>query len=197
MSRTLILFAHPDRNSFNFSLLKIAIDTLRNDGHEVEVDDLYALNFDPLMTVTELREGSLPDHILAEQDKVRWAKSLIFIFPIWWWGPPAILKGWLERVLSQGFAFQYDVTLNRLVGKLNERKALVITTSSADPSTYESQWQAESQTSYVSDILNICGVGPIKVLNFNNVHAYALADELKSYQREVLDCARSLNDRVE
>jgi NAD(P)H dehydrogenase (quinone) len=192
MSKTLIVFAHPNRESFNFSLLETVIGALRNKGHEIELDDLCAMNFDPVMTAGEVRQRCAPDEIIQEQAKVSWADTLVFIFPIWWWGPPAILKGWLERVLCQDFAFKYDVSLNRLVGTLRGRSAVVITTSSADPASYESTWQAESQTNYVSDILIMCGIQVVKLMNFSNVHSYTSSDELKSCQLEVLECVQSL-----
>ena len=192
MGKTLIVFAHPSHESFNFSLLEIVVATLRNKGYEFQVNDLYAMDFDPLMTTEELRRTSLPDQIIQEQAKISWAETLIFVFPIWWWGPPAILKGWLERVLCQDFAFRYDIGQNRLVGTLDGRTALIISTSSADPASYESAWQAESHTSFVRDILVMCGIRVTKLMNLPNVHAYSPPADLQSYQREVLECVQSL-----
>jgi NAD(P)H dehydrogenase (quinone) len=192
MSKTLIVFAHPNHDSFNFSLLETVAETLRNNGHEIELNDLHAMGFDPVMTAGEIHQQSIPDEILREQAKITWAETLVFIFPIWWWGPPAILKGWLERVLCQDFALKYDVSLNRLVGTLQGRSAIVLTTSSADPASFESTWQAESQTNYVRDILLMCGIQVVKLMNFCNVHSYTPADELKSCQLEVRECVKNL-----
>jgi NAD(P)H dehydrogenase (quinone) len=191
MSKTLIVFAHPSHDSFNFSLLETVVACLRAKGHEIEINDLYAMSFDPVMTATEISKRLAPDQIAKEQAKVAWADTLFFIFPVWWWTPPAILKGWLERVLCQDFAFKYDVGLNRLVGMLAGRKAVIISTSSADPASYESSWQAGSQTSYVNDILLMCGIRVVKLMNFSNIHAFTFPEELKEHQREVLAFAES------
>ena len=191
MSKTLVVFAHPSHQSFNYSLLETVVEGLRRNGHEIEIDDLHATNFDPITTAAELLQTHTPDQIAQEQAKVIWADTLLFIFPIWWWAPPAILKGWLERVLCRDFAFTYDIGKNRFVGTLDGRGAVIISTSSADPASYESNWQAESQTSYVKDIVEMCGIHIVKRINFCDVHAYTDAEKLKSYLQEAREWAEN------
>ena len=191
MSRVLIIFAHPSHQSYNFGILQKIIEGLGEQGHEIQVDDLYAQRFDPVMTEEELRK-QIPDTILREQKKVAWADTLFFIFPVWWWSPPAILKGWLERVLCLDFAFTYDIKRNGYVGTLEGRRAVIISTGSSDPGSYPIDWQAASHTSYVGDILAISGVEVIKQIHLHNIHQYRPRSELDKYLDEVYDFASDL-----
>ncbi|MDB5511810.1 MAG: flavodoxin family protein [Enterovirga sp.] len=121
----LIVYAHPEPTSFCAALRDRAVGTIRAAGHEVTVSDLYRDGFDPVAgrhdftTVADpdrfhyqseqllaAREGGFSDEIRREQDRVRQADLFIIIYPIWWGGPPAIFKGWLDRVLAYGFAYE-------------------------------------------------------------------------------------------
>ena len=109
--KTLVVHCHPNPASFNAALYGASCDALRRAGHEVRAVDLYAAGFDPVMARDEreayldnpgLIEGRVQSHV----DAVRWAEHLVFVYPVWFHGPPAMLKGWLERVLLPGVAFQ-------------------------------------------------------------------------------------------
>ena len=191
MSRVLIIFAHPSHQSYNFGILQKVVEGLGEKRHEIQVNDLYAQRFDPAMTEEELRK-QVPDTILREQEKVAWANTLFFIFPVWWWSPPAILKGWLERVLCLDFAFTYDIKRNGYVGTLQNRKAVIISTGSSDPGSYPIGWQAASHTSYVGDILAISGVVVIKQMHFPNVHQYRSPSDLDEYLSDAYTFASNL-----
>ncbi|XP_076999678.1 ribosyldihydronicotinamide dehydrogenase [quinone] [Tamandua tetradactyla] len=123
--KVLIVYAHQEPQSFNGSLKNVAVEELTRQGCTVTVSDLYAMNFEPRATrkditgavsnptlfsyATEVYEackrGSLARDILDEQKKVQEADLVIFQFPLYWFSVPAILKGWMDRVLCQGFAF--------------------------------------------------------------------------------------------
>ncbi len=108
--RTLIVHCHPNPESFNAALYRAACAALRGAGHELRTLDLYAEGFDPVLTREE-REAYLPNPGLIEArvqphvDALRWAEHLVFVYPTWFYGPPAMLKGWLERVWLPGVAF--------------------------------------------------------------------------------------------
>lgn len=123
--QVLIVHAHPEPTSFCAALRDTAVEAIREAGGGVEVSDLHAERFDPVAgrhdftTVADparfhyqseqllaAREGGFCDEIRREQDRVRRADLLIAIFPLWWGGPPAIFKGWIERVLAYGFAYE-------------------------------------------------------------------------------------------
>lgn len=122
--QVLIVYAHPEPSSFNAALKDEAVSAIMAEGHGVEVTDLFAERFDPVAgrhdfnSVADAarfhyqaeqehaaRTGSFSAEIAREQARVEKADLFIFQFPLWWGGPPAILKGWLERVLAYGFAY--------------------------------------------------------------------------------------------
>ena len=108
--RTLVVHCHPNPGSFSAALNAAACDALRRGGSELRLIDLYAEGFDPVMKRDE-REAYVGNPGLVEArvqphvDALRWAEHLLFVFPVWFHGPPAMLKGWLERVWLPGVAF--------------------------------------------------------------------------------------------
>lgn len=106
----LLVFCHPVPESYCAALAKAAGDCLADAGHAVDVLDLYAEGFDPVMGAHERRAYNtvtrqthpLPDHAA----RVEAAGMIVFVYPTWWYGLPAMLKGWLERVLTPGLAFE-------------------------------------------------------------------------------------------
>lgn len=100
--RVLVVYCHPCEESFNASLRDLAMATLAQAGHEARLLDLYAMGFDPVLGA----EGRRVYHTPVENERgvephleaLRWCEALIFIYPTWWYGPPAMLKGWLDRV---------------------------------------------------------------------------------------------------
>ncbi|MYM26744.1 flavodoxin family protein [Duganella sp. CY15W] len=102
----LIVYAHPDPQSLNASLKDYAVRHLQAGGHTVQVSDLYAMEWNAILQTEEIPERA--DHradILSEQEKLRWADTVIFQFPLWWFSMPAIMKGWVERVYTLGFGY--------------------------------------------------------------------------------------------
>jgi NAD(P)H dehydrogenase (quinone) len=109
--RTLIVYCHPCADSFNAALLTAAQHGLRAAGHEIKTIDLYADQFDPVFSAQEKRDylpntQAIIQAVAPQVEMIRWAESLVFIFPMWLYGPPAMLKGWFERVWLPGVAFK-------------------------------------------------------------------------------------------
>jgi NAD(P)H dehydrogenase (quinone) len=119
--KVFIVHAHPEPKSFNGALTRTAVEALTGAGHEVAVSDLYAMRFNPVsdrrnfttvkdpdtykqqleeLHATEV-SGFAPD-LTAEMDKLQWCDALILQFPLWWFGLPGILKGWVDRVFAMG-----------------------------------------------------------------------------------------------
>lgn len=109
--RVLVVCCHPDPDSFTHATCRRVCAGLTANGHDVDVLDLYAEGFDPVIdraewstyigTPAALLDGPMAGHF----DRLRRAEGLVFVYPTWIWGPPAMLKGWLERVLVPGVAF--------------------------------------------------------------------------------------------
>ncbi len=119
----LIVFAHPEPKSLNGAVKDVAVSTLKEDGNQVKVSDLYGMEFkaaldqddflnrensgrfNPIMEQLHAAQtDSFASDIQEEMDKIKWADLIIFQFPIWYGGMPAIMKGWTERVFASGFS---------------------------------------------------------------------------------------------
>lgn len=151
--KTFIVYAHHEPKSFAGALRDTAIDALSAAGHQVVVSDLYAMRFKAVADGTDFlaradltylkyqaeqrhaaaTEGFAHD-IKAEQDKLHWCDHLILIFPLYWQGLPAILKGWIDRVLAVGFAYGGGRWFDS--GPLRGRKALIAMTTGGLPDRF-------------------------------------------------------------
>lgn len=144
--------AHPHQESLNGQLMRAGVEAL-SARYRVVTSDLYAQDFDPRLSGRDLggvpdgsimdrageayASGSLPADVEAEQAKLAAASLVVFQFPLWWYGPPAILKGWFDRVLTNGFAYgdnDPETGLPRRYGdaQLSGRRALLVVTAGED-----------------------------------------------------------------
>lgn len=148
----LLVTAHDDPKSYVAALYNTALGVLERANHNVMLSDLYAQDFNPVASKLDFKtnsnshanymfeqqrtvnigSGFSPD-LQAEMDKVAAADIIIFHFPIWWGGPPAILKGWFERVFAMGFAWSSQARYKQ--GLLRGKKVLVVATT-GDPESY-------------------------------------------------------------
>jgi NAD(P)H dehydrogenase (quinone) len=130
--RTLVVTCHPLPDSFTAAVAERAISTLRERGDELRVTDLYGERFDPLFTAAE-RERHLepgPDPAVAHHaDDLKWCERLVLVYPTWWSGQPAMMKGWIDRVWVRDVAFDLPPESNRVHARLrNVRRLVAITT---------------------------------------------------------------------
>jgi putative NADPH-quinone reductase len=147
----LLLFAHPEPQSFNGAMLRTAIATLEAAGHRVQVSDLYGQPFNPVSdrrnftTVAnaaffkqqkeELYAAAhqgFADEVEAELQKLAWCDVMIWQFPLWWFGVPAVLKGWVDRVFAMGRAYGAGQFYENGVFR-GKRALLSLTTGSGSP----------------------------------------------------------------
>jgi len=109
--QTLVVHAHPNPESLSATLFRTAVDALRGAGHPVDVIDLYAEGFDPVLSREERAAyldcpDWLVDRFRVHIDCLQRCEHLVLVYPTWWWGPPAMLKGWLERVWLPRITFE-------------------------------------------------------------------------------------------
>src|SRR5882724_852960 len=108
--RLLLVFCHPDPESYGAALRRAAATALRSAGHELREIDLYASGFEPVLSRAE-KASYLPataknvEGVAEQVAALRWAEGWVVVYPTWFYGPPAMLKGWLERVWLPGVAF--------------------------------------------------------------------------------------------
>lgn len=135
----LVVSAHPCEDSFHHAVVEAAVRGLEAGGHQATVLDLYGLGFRAAMTLDEHRayHGAQPilDPLVAEHARlVQQATTLVFVYPTWWGGLPAVMKGWFERVLVPGVGFELDDRTGKVRPALHQVRHLV------GISTYGSPW---------------------------------------------------------
>jgi putative NADPH-quinone reductase len=135
--RLLVVHAHPVPESFGRALFQTVVETARESGHELRILDLHAEGFDPVMSTDERRgyhEGDSTDPvILAHIDHLRWAEGIVFVYPTWWYGQPAILKGWFDRVWRPGVTFTMPTAAQGMRPALTNVRFLGVVTTLGSP----------------------------------------------------------------
>jgi len=158
--KVLIVFTHPNANSFNHALLERVSSGLKRAGHEVKIKDLYQEGFNPVLSsedLSQLHQGDTPDRIVKEHEDLLWAEGLIFIYPLWWYAPPAMLKGWFDVVFNNKVAFEY--TSEGVKGLLKHQKALVMLTAGASEDYFEENNSLELTYRPITEgALKYCGI---------------------------------------
>lgn len=129
----LIIIAHPRKESLNYRIKDKLKESLEKHGHTVKVRDLYKINFRPVLGFEEIKytkESKVCPDIAVEQSYIEWANKLTIIYPLWWNAFPAILKGYIDRVFTNGFAF--EITEKGPKGLLKNKKVNLITSAGMD-----------------------------------------------------------------
>ncbi|WP_438445965.1 NAD(P)H-dependent oxidoreductase [Gorillibacterium sp. sgz5001074] len=184
----LIVYAHPHAGSFNNAILDTAVGALKAKGHEVHVRDLYKLGFDPVLSEADtaaLREGQAPSDIKTEQEYLAQADVITFIYPIWWTGMPAILKGYVDRTFSYGFAYQYN-SQGGIDKLFTGKKGVIINTYGTPGDIYESiGMNASLRQTASGGIFDFCGVQVVEHYLFGGVTTVATDDTRKGMLAQV------------
>ena len=172
MANILLVYGHPKTpTSFNFSLKEKMVSVLKNRGHNVLVRDLYEVSFNPLLSsedLAKLHNGEIPDDIKKEQEFIKNADVIIFIYPIWWAGSPAIIKGYIDRVFSYGFAYMYKG--NKVVGLLTDKSAVIINSTGSPYDYYEREgFYGAIRKTVDEGIFGFCGFKRIRHIFFGGI----------------------------
>ncbi|MBM3519939.1 MAG: flavodoxin family protein [Alphaproteobacteria bacterium] len=132
--KCLVVIAHPLKESLCHSLAAVARQALESAGHEVDAPDLYAENFMPALTADERRHHyDPPQSPSPEALQLMASEAIVLVFPIWWFGFPAILKGWFDRVWLPGIAFDIAPEKAALIPRLNRLRHIVAITTLGSP----------------------------------------------------------------
>jgi NAD(P)H dehydrogenase (quinone) len=180
--QTLIVYAHAEHHSFNAAMKNLAVATLEGQGHSVVVSDLYWMKFKAVADGEDFLErrdksylkrqmeelaalelGTLAHDIVIEQEKLLAADLVIFQFPMWWFGLPAILKGWVDRVMTMGFAYGAGKRYDQ--GGLKGRRAMLALTTGGPEASYLEQGINGAMEQILfpiqHGILYFCGLRPL------------------------------------
>jgi NAD(P)H dehydrogenase (quinone) len=136
--RIQLIYAHPVEGSFCSELRDMAQEALQQSGHQVHLTDLYAEGFPPALSKQERLNyeaaGANITDVRTHVERLGWAQGLILVFPTWWYGMPAILKGYFDRVWVPGVAFELDPRGSVLRPRLDHIRVMAVVT------TYGSPW---------------------------------------------------------
>ncbi len=183
-----VILGHPRRTSLNHALAAAAAERLRENGHEVRQHDLQAEGFDPVLAPGEESDGApLPPDVEAHCREIAEADGIVVVHPNWWGGPPAILKGWIDRVLRPGVAYRFlegDAGEGVPVGLLRARSAVVLNTSNTFPEREAHAFGDPLERIWKDCVFGLCGVANVERLTFSVV-ATSAPEERRSWLDEV------------
>ena len=157
-----VILAHPELRSFNHAIAQTVVKQLEKNGHEVFFHDLYGENFDPLLLGKEIAiDSPLPQVIREHCEEIGEAEGIIIVHPNWWGQPPAILKGWIDRVIRPGIAYEFlegDSGEGIPKGLLRARAAIIFNTSNTEPEREKSVFGDPLETIWKNCVFGLCGV---------------------------------------
>lgn len=158
--KNLVIYAHPNPASLNHFFKQIIVESLKKSEEEVIVRDLNEINFNPVLSLNDMdgqRIGQVSEDVKTEQDFISWADQIIFVYPIWWTGMPAIMKGYIDRVFSYGFAYRYDQGIQK--GLLTGKKIVIVNSHGKSNAEYQAMGM-DKALALTSDtgIFTYCGL---------------------------------------
>jgi len=183
-----VILAHPQKGSFNHAIALTAIAQLQYNGHEVHFHDLYAEKFDPILPSEEIpRDATLPEEMAIHCKEISEAEGIVIVHPNWWGQPPAILKGWIDRVIRPGCAYEFlegDAGEGIPNGLLRARIALIFNTSNTQTEREKNVFGDPLETLWKNCIFALCGVGQTYRRMFNII-VTSTEEERKAWLDEV------------
>jgi NAD(P)H dehydrogenase (quinone) len=181
--KILVILGHPDEKSFNHAVAGAVVKTLRNSGHDVIFHDLYQEEFPPLLPAGEIpRDAPLPEIISRHCSELTEADGIVIIHPNWWGQPPAIIKGWVDRVLRPGVAYTFaegDSGEGELIGLLKAEAVLVFNTSNTPVERELTMYGDPLETLWKNNMFISCGVKNFYRKNFGIIVTSTLEQRQK------------------
>ena len=166
-----VILAHPDPASFNSAIAQSAVQKLKANGHKVFFHDLYQEKFDPLLGQEEAaKDASLPKIIRQHCQEIAIADGIVIVHPNWWGQPPAILKGWVDRIIRPGVAYEFlegDSGEGIPHGLLKAQAALVFNTSNTEARREKDVFGDPLETIWKNCIFGLCGIADFHRRMFN------------------------------
>jgi NAD(P)H dehydrogenase (quinone) len=184
----LLILAHPDPGSFNHAIAAACAAAIEANGHRVTAHDLYREGFDPVLPAGEIpRRAELPPEIRRHCEDLAQADGIVIVHPNWWGQPPAILKGWVDRVVRPGVAYEFregDQGDGIPRGLLRARCAVVFNTSNTLTVREQTVFGDPLELLWQNCVFGLCGVPAFHRRTFNVV-VTSTAAERKQWLAEV------------
>ncbi len=195
-----VILAHPNRESFNHAIAATAVKTVDQNGHGVYFHDLYQEQFDPRLPTEEIqKEARLPPEIERHCSEISEADGIIVIHPNWWGQPPAILKGWVDRVLRPGVAYEFlegDKGAGIPNGLLRAKSAIVFNTSNTETEREKNTFRDPLETIWKNCIFGLCGVNNVYRKMFNMI-VISSEEQRRRWLREVTQTVADYFPKIE
>jgi NAD(P)H dehydrogenase (quinone) len=193
--KVLVVLGHPSAESFNHAIAAAAVKALEANGHDVMFHDLYAEGFDPVLTQAEYAEAEVSNLVIkAHCDEVTAADGFVIIHPNWWGQPPAIVKGWADRVLRYGVAYVFEKKDEEEIGiglLTGARKALVLNTCMTPEDVDRAHYGDPLENLWKNCVFAFCGLTDFHRRYFRMVQAVP-----PEARQEMLDEVKAAVDQL-
>lgn len=190
----LVILGHPDKNSFNHAIANTVVETLSNTGHEVFFHDLYEEGFNPIISSQEIPKGASLDKVTEKHcTEVSKAEGIVVIHPNWWGQPPAILKGWVDRVIRPGVAYEFKEGDNGEgvpIGLLKAETALVFNTSNTPKEREIQVFGDPLENLWKNCIFDFCGVKKF----YRKMFGVVVTSKLEKRQAWLKEVEKTVNE---
>lgn len=167
--KILIINGHPDEESFNFALANAYKTGALSTGHEVQEIVVRDLKFNPNLQFGYRKRTDLEPDLLDAREKITWADHIVIIYPVWWGSVPAMLKGFLDRVLLPGFAFKKRENSVWWDKFLTNKSGRIISTMDQPSWYYRLIYKRPSHHAMKKATLEFCGVKPVRITSIGPI----------------------------
>ena len=182
--KMLVIIGHQKKGSFCHAIAETAAEELKAAGHEVIYHDLYEEDFDPILPHEEIPKGlEKPPVIHKHCEELTAADGYVVVHPNWWAMPPAILKGWIDRVICQGVAYEFGEA-GAVIAHLTGKRAVVFTTSNTPRDVEMERFGDPLENLWKNCIFGFCGVDDFYRRNFESI-ILSTAEDRKAWLAEV------------
>jgi len=194
-----VILAHPHRGSLNHAIAETAVHALQDLGHSVAYHDLYAEGFDPILPHHEIpKDGPVDPAIRRYCDEIASTSAIVIVHPNWWGQPPAILKGWVDRVLRPGVAYEFqegDSGEGVPVGLLKAQVALVFNTSNTPMARERQVFGDPLDILWRTCVFDLCGITDFHRRMYQVV-VTSTPDQRRVWLEDVARCIRETMTEV-
>lgn len=175
----LIVYCNPNPKSLSSAYRDALVELTEMSANPVNVRDLYNIGFSPVLEMRDfdaVKHGQIPAEVKVEQDYVMWANLITFVYPVWWAGMPALMKGYFDRVFTKGFAYTMDDE-GHLKGLLGDKKVVILNNMGFPYAYYEKVGMLDSMKQATDEgIFKFCGMEVVEHRFFGHLDAASKAE---------------------
>lgn len=175
----LIVYCNPNPRSLSSAYRDALVELTEMSANPVNVRDLYNIGFSPVLEMRDfdaVKHGQIPAEVKVEQDYVMWADLITFVYPVWWAGMPALMKGYIDRVFTKGFAYTMDDE-GHLKGLLGDKKVVILNNMGFPYAYYEKMGMLDSMKQATDEgIFKFCGMEVVEHRFFGHLDAASKAE---------------------